>query len=331
MADDAFLEFADVVDDLVLSYRDRDDVPSKHRCVRSLGYDLELGYEPQNVCTHAQFATRPLLERLRELIEPGSSMLGSPDGDRKPSRRTGSPAPWAAAPAELVDEILLGALEMNTRIRAKVGMDKLRVKRKLWRRRIAPSWHPPLVPVYEPHQFLVEQWAKDVPRHEAGETALRDLPKVLARLQHHFPDDPDAAGALVKPSEPSRGRHWGYVEATVRDWHRRARLMTGHSVDDRTVVHRLPNPHAGKRWPGPIHDVPNDCGHDSCWRIHLTHQGAHIALRCPYCRTLGLVEDDVTGALFCDRPSCRDDDGSRHSWSVDAVFQMLSLDGGELG
>jgi hypothetical protein len=176
----------------------------------------------------------------------------------------------------------------------------------------------------------VTQVASVVPKQEAGRAALADLPRVLAKLQLEDPDDPDANGPYVKPSEPWRGRRWGNVEATVRYWHKQARLITGHISTSRTVVHRLPNPHAGAFWPGPLHESPNDCGDPSCWVLQLSRDKEHLTLRCPHCRTIGLVQDEITGALFCDRPSCRDESGNRHEWSIVAIFELLNIEGGEL-
>lgn len=328
---EALLQFDDVVDELLVSFRSTSDWPAGHRCTKPLGYDPALGYEPPNLCTHAQFSTKPLLARLEELVEPGSSLVPPSDKDRRPTRRPGSPAPWAAGPAELLDEILLGALSFNTSMRQLMDLPELEVTRQVWRRRIDPRWHAPLSLFYGPVEEKVTQKASVIPRHDAGRAALADLPRLLGRFQRECPDHPAAHGPYIDTDDPKRGRRWGKVESTVRAWRRRARLLTGHTVDERTVVHRLPNPHSGKRWPWPVCRETPDCGHDSCWRIWLTHAKPLVPLRCPRCSTLGLVQDDITGAMFCDRPSCRDENGARHEWSLDAIFQMLSLDGGELG
>lgn len=326
---DGLLSFQDVVDELLVSFRSKDDWPAKHRCTKPLGYDAS--YDPPGVCTHQQWSTQALLARIEGLVEPGSSMVAAADRDRRPSKRAGSPAPWAAGPAELLDEILLGALGMDRMMRRTLDVAELPVKRKVLTRKLHPDWRPPLALMWVPDTVTVTQPASKVPKHEAGHAALADLPRLLPRFQDEHPDDPAANGPYIRASEPQRGRRWGSIEATVRGWHKRARVMTGHVVDDRTVVHRLPNPHSGTHLLGPVCEQVWSCGHDSCQLIWLSWAKPTIPLRCPHCWTLGLVQDEETGAMFCDRPSCRDDDGARYEWSLDALFQLLRIEGGELG
>lgn len=105
------LTFAQVIDEILVSFTDRDDWPSDHRCTKPGGHQA---------CSHTDFAGEPLLKRLRELIVPGTAPAKEDPGKRSGGKRH-SPAPWDRKAGELVDEILRGAVDFADRVRLVLG------------------------------------------------------------------------------------------------------------------------------------------------------------------------------------------------------------------
>lgn len=304
----------DIVRELVVEFRAKDDRPADHRCATPTGYRGPQQLDRSLVCTHATHSSRSLLDRLASLVAPGAGPAREDPGKRSKSS-TGSPAPWSAEPAELLDEILLGAIDLAVIVRQLLGFAPLPVT--LVRVPADPAWHPPLA--YRPLTLPVHR----APRALAGRAALMDLPVTLPLLQERYPHLGKANGALLDPARPAKGHRWGEVESKVRFWHREAQLLTGHQVEA-PRVREMHNPVFGERRPGPTCDGPYECGHTSCRRIAMGHEREWLRPHCPYCGASGLPQDQKTGAIYCDRSTCRDDRGRRHEWSVDA-FRHFGL------
>lgn len=254
----------DIVRDLLDTYRNADDDPPEHVCTPA--------------CTHAEEGRRPLMVRLAELAEPSRQLLKAKDSPTRSKQKPGSPAPWSAAPAELLDEILNGALDFNRRGRRVLGWPDLEIS--------VPAFV--LVPGHEgdpaPYGIGPRPWVPDVtvpPRRvlatstsieTAGRVALRGLPGVVRALMDNAPE------RRLGSMEFADGRlGQGYIETAVRSWHRRALELTGHEVR----WERLPavrNPDHWTNQPPPLIDEHTrrgprckggECEHESCAALHL--------------------------------------------------------------
>lgn len=297
MADPIALpSFARIVDDLLVSFTDRDDWPADHRCAKG---------DAPVACSHTDFAGQPLLGRLRDLIMPGTAPAKEDPGKRAGGKRH-SPAPWDRKAGELVDEILRGSIDLDARVRRVLGMGALEVTYWLPR----PGWHPPLSRPYR----AASAPAHRVPLEDAGPAALRDLVRILPLLQDRHPDHHLAAyhpvGGAPSWEQPP--------EPAVRSWHQQALLITGHERPWPRVT-QVPNPdhpdncRRGEFLLGP---ACHACQHPSCQLLRGARMNRWVQARCPHCHSASLRQNPVTQAVECLRPRCRDEHGQRHVWSI---------------
>lgn len=117
------------VDELARYFRPGGDVPAEHTChaVWSAGTGPGSVVLVRPACRSRHDRTTGLLGRLEELATPS---MGTVHGDgggggKKAKGPGGSPAPWAARPAELLDEIQRGAIELNENARRLLGFGPL--------------------------------------------------------------------------------------------------------------------------------------------------------------------------------------------------------------
>lgn len=250
--------------------------------------------------------TAPLLERLRSLVPAGTSVPKENPGKSPRGVRPGSPAPWAAQPAELLDEIQRGALDLSQHARRVIGMGPLTVPYVVTP---APAVSGPAHPQCEhvscsairPRTVRV---LADLDPARGGRAALLDVVRLLPALAaadstHHL-----VAGDRV--GQP------GEVEQQLRKWHHRALLLTGHAVAWPRLG-EIPNPQRdAARSIGPAH---LRCAHESCVVIRIGRPRKWIQARCPYCASPSLRQNPETEAIVCTRPSCRDGQGRPNEWS----------------
>lgn len=305
----ARLELDEVIAELVDRYEHPDDWPAEHRCVKSFGYDPMLGYDQRasvdgsievhkTSCDHGSGLS--LIGRLGDLIEPGQRAVQENPG-KAPSGPKGSPAPWSARPAELIDEILRGAIDMHDTTRRVLGLK--------------PD------PKYT-----------DTHLDQRGSNALRALPADILMLEGRGKEDHwlavSACPGRPKCTVGSQHRHPGGIERAVRAWHRRALLVTGHE-QKRAKVGQVLNPlhpdNTERYYRGPIHQRPpfKSCDvHESCEQMRQDRMHRYQQARCPWCQSVSLEQDPVTGHVECVRPGCRDHEGHRHMWTVDELAHL---------
>lgn len=235
-----------------------------------------------------------LLTRLALLIAPGPGSVEPEPGKKSRRGSSGSPAPWNAAAAELLDEIQHGAIDLSARTMAAAGA---------------------------PAQEGVRGRDGSFPRlglHALR--ALRALPAQLELLEQRDPGHPLVRG---RPLAGDRGYEWGRVESELRRWHRRARLMVG--FDEPPVTLRsIPNPVYGLHLLGPVCESWWECGHASCRRVGYSRLGRYVSVSCPVCGARPLVQDPDTGVLACPRSRCRDVSGARTAWSTSALWEYYA-------
>lgn len=295
------LTVEDLVRELLVSYRP-DGMPPGHVCSER--------------CTHTRWGNRALLDRLAELAVPGQQLLpsGEDAGISGKGARRGSPAPWSAPAAELLDEILRGALELNESGRRLLGWDELTVPRPAYEHRGPVRWGPSPAGGIGPRQQLPgdvvrRQPAAAVPAAKvdvsvAGRVALRGLPGILTALQREAPDRRLTAG----PPDKHGVARPGFIEQAVQTWHRRATQVTG----DVTPWHRLPsvlNPDHWSQQPGQVTVVrwlhgprcadPERCGHESCTSLSYFR-----ARRTQRWRPRSRFEGPACERLRCEHESC---------------------------
>ena len=307
----------EVVDELLVGVPA--DIPADHVCRQSRWRQ----------CTHDHLPQRSLLDRLAELSIPAQELLPDPqDSGPAPKRGkapAGSPAPWSAPAAELLDEILRGAVELQKRARGALGLEPFTVA----------VWSP--TTGYEPAGYR-HRPISTVAIAPAGRAALDGLPGVVVLLAER--DHPLG----VRISKSGR-RSQGSIEDRVRSWHQRALTLTGH----RLPLERLPdipNPdhpwavdvprlvgpacdrvlcgHAscaavrGARHGGRMGPVCRSCGHESCRRFRSARQ-KWIRWLCPACGADSLRRDPVNDEVTCLRSSCADAEDQRSSWPMSAL------------
>lgn len=323
-------------------------------------------------CSHDVRDRVSLLDRLAELSMPAQELMPAPDApsmiraagghtNQGGRDRASSPAPWAPAAAELLDEILRGALRAQREARMVLELDPLTVAR-VQVRHIRPRLQPtPIGPVHPPHQHCGHQScgsagletihvpADQVALAVAGRQALRGLPgmvRLLADMDHPL-------GVRIAGEREIRSQ--GKLEDRVRGWHQRALTMLGHQTELERIP-QLPNPDhpwsqvsyyvdhgpvcestwmcghescASIRWPvrmpGPRHGpVCASCAHGSCRRIRAAGR-RWLVWRCPSCGADSLRRDPVTDLVHCLRSSCVDETGAGSSWRM-ADFETGSDD-----
>ncbi|MBD3781684.1 MAG: hypothetical protein IE926_01830 [Micrococcales bacterium] len=309
-----------VVGELVDAYGNHDDVPLEHVCTT----------EGPSACTHGEHWHEPLLQRLAGLAQPGTGAPRDPDS-KPPKGQRGSPAPWAAGPVHLVDEAYRGAVRFDADLRRRLELGPLHVHRGIGERaRIGalcaggrPPFAPCTHPTCQPIRKAITTEAAETPIEIAGPAALRGLPLLVDLLLERDPTHWLVAGPLVDPEHPDRGRAWGEVERSVRRWHKDAKELTGH-VDRPVILRQRFNPFAGQKWLGPTCAGPWTCGHLSCRLIYLAPRPRWENAYCPHCGSAGFPWDATWGVLTCDHPRCRDENGRRPAWSMEAFMRPIT-------
>lgn len=327
-------------------------------------------------CTHSVGQRMPLLDRLAELSLPAQEMMPAPDA---PSMirsagghssgvggrgRAGSPAPWSAQAAELLDEILRGAVAAQRQARQVLELEPPTVARTQVRQvwpRPRPVAVGPLHPV-EAHcghescgstgLEVVAVPVDQVAVADAGRHALRTLPGLVSLLA----DRDHPLGVRITGEREIRSQ--GRLEERVRGWHRRVLTVLGHAVE-LVRLPQLPNPDhpwskprvrfargpvcesllcghpscASVRWPSlpgrRLGPVCVSCGHDSCRRIRAGGR-RWLPWSCPVCGADSLRRDPVTDTVHCLRPSCVDGDGARPEWPMSLLAEGSADPWGDL-
>ena len=252
------------------------------------------------------------------------------DGGQRVKRRPGSPAPWSAPAAELLDEILRGALDLNRRGRRMLGWRDLMVSVPAFTLPGHEGPRPASGIGPRPWVPEVRFAAREVPAtstsvETAGRVALRGLPGVVIALQH---DQPERRLGQRFGDDGLRGQ--GYIEEDVRSWHRRALELTGHQVQWerlRSVPnpdHHSHTPGPGGRFAGPACARTSNCRHRSCYRVQQRGK-AWLPWFCPSCGSDSLRMDPVSDLVHCMRPACRDEAGEPSMWSA-VVFETPAAD-----
>jgi len=320
-------------------------------------------------CTHGVHGRRQsLLDRLAELSKPGQEMMPAPDapsmiraagrstGQHARGAAAGSPAPWSPAAAELLDELLRGAVRAQREGRQTLGLEPatIAVNRKRLRpvrpRTASPVCGPVCRDLWCEHPSClaiagleVEWLNQDLPitslaLEQAGRHALQALPGLVQLLADR--DHPLG----VKITGEREIRTQGLIESRVRGWHQRALTLTGHELP----LERLPElPNPDHKWSmparlvsaGPVCEQAG-CEHPSCWSVRwpalpgqrlgpVCTSCAHSSCRrirsgrrrwlrwaCPTCGADSLRRDPVTDLVHCLRPSCVDVDGRPSTWHM---------------
>lgn len=258
-----------------------------------------------------------LLDALDELSLPSQSLVSDPNAPSTPPRRAGSPAPWSAGPAELLDEIERGSIDLVLTARRVLGLA------------------PPTMPAsgrdgrrHDVPLTLVEPGSAVAP-------ALRALPDLHRRirsrrdLQNHW---------LVRVELADGTLEAGEIEVKLRRWHHRAAVVVG--MEQRPLpVGQVPNPWHPENaigesparggvgwWRGPTcHHNGSLCDHDSCRVMRWSRTHRWVDAVCPWCERPSLLQSPSDGSVYCGRPSCRDSAGRRPSWSVAELRRLGSL------
>ena len=294
----------DLVHELAVSFVDHGGTPAGHVC-RSTR---------RHRCEHTEIDSRAsLLTRLWKLV-PESGVVppavdeGSAGSRGSSSKRApaGSPAPWAAAPAELRDEVLRGAYALQSRCRVALGL--------------------PAVPEEDVRRIRLGKQVIDAsyPAVELGFRALSRLPGLVLELRRK--DHP--LGVRELPDGRLRA---GLVEVEVLRWHARALELLGYEVPwERLPPIENPDVVADEHWflAGPacastgcghasctgvrvsasagrarLGPVCSSCSHGSCQRVRRRRQRL-LPWVCPVCGADSLRVHPVTGTVRCVRPTC---------------------------
>lgn len=271
-------------------------------------------------CDHGPLSSRSaILDRLARLVrEPGVNAAPADDGSRGGRSRSkapaGSPAPWSAAPAELLDEILRGAVVLQSQCRSALHLSEV-VEEDEREIRLG-------------RQVITTTVAPDM----LGRRALARLPGLVDMLRRdgHPLGTTILADGRVRP---------GKVEQRVRRWHSRALVLLGHEVQWRRlapavnpdVQYRPEPPGRGAVTElGPVCAAPS-CGHELCRLVRMTLSVGHrrigpvctscshpscdrvrrwrsryLPARCPDCFADSLRSNPGTGEVRCLRPHCED-------------------------
>lgn len=247
-----------------------------------------------------------LVETLRDLMPLSQALVRDPDAPTAPPGRRHSPAPWSASPAELLDEIGRGAVDLVATARRVLGLPPATV------------------------HAVVEGQRREVPlsavaQDVAGAAALRMLPDLHRRIRA---DRRLVDHWLVRVELEDGTLDAGAIEKRLRSWRHRARVLAGYDVRP-LPVGQVPNPwHLGNIddpndpttpwWRGPVCPTTKAglCGHSSCSTLRWARTERWVMAECPWCSRSSLLQDPADGAVYCARPSCRDDAGHRPRWSV---------------
>lgn len=321
--------------------------PDDHRCTK----------DGRHVCTHHRLGHAPLLARLADMVEPGTTFT-----ERSGSRPTvkGSPAPWDPRAAELIDEILRGAVSRVDRARQVLGLGPAWVSvRRSWPRELDTLGYPWELgygtPLYDSRRMRLAVAPVDL----AGRQALRALPGLLTRLQDTHPDHPLVRGELLVPGNPARGHRLGDIEADLRRWHAAAAVRVAGFEELPSIRWAwIDNPledHWGNSpssWSGPLcpdarrpsirrkgshryrtsaANTPRwepdtaqvSCGHVSCLRIAYAAMGPRVPAWCPWCWRRSLVEDQESGVVRCSRDHPGAGVWATRAAAVDEIRELL--------
>lgn len=293
---------AGVVDELLNGTPTDVDWPVDHRCTKT----------GPSACDHGRRTS--LLDQLTDLVEPGRP--GKTENGTTSGKKPAAPAPWSTAPAELLDGIHRGAVELANHARRVLGFGPLQVA---WMQTLYVTG--PTCPTACEHQScrLVRRGAPGRVRYvpaahdeRGARTAMRDLLRLVDALEERDPEH-----HLVCRRDEQDRRRPGAIEVTLRSWHRQATILTGHSTAW-PRLRQIPNPHRD-RVIGPAHP---QCTHLSCAAIRLGRPPAWMQARCPHCHSASLAQDPTSGSVVCLRPSCRDATGRRHEWSVEELKRL---------
>lgn len=299
-------------------------------------------------CSHppGSLGKRSLLSMLEDMVGDQSGPVKDGNGGGKPSSRKGSPAPWSTQPAELLDQILRGALGLQATARKALGLGPFLVAFEVPQAKVrGPFCEPECVhdscSMLRSHgRQLPPKFVRVSPNRvalrAAGEQALMGLPGLVRQL-----DDRDDPLGVTITAKGARGS--GSIERDVYAWQAAAETLTG----DRVPLQRLPgipNPDREPRLPllfGPTcvahcdHDsceavraarhasrhgrrigpVCRSCAHGSCDRIR-SYRTRLLSWRCPTCGADSLRINWVTDVVTCLRPRCVDEFGERSQWTV---------------
>ena len=273
-------ELSAVVDELARSWWEH--IPVEHVC--SPG------------CTHGWGARDPLLDRVAELVPASMQLARSESAKRAPRGVIGSPAPWSAGPAELLDDVHRSSARMVGEARELLGLGPLMVGT-----------------VDEegvPRQVPLPRCSVDV----GGRAALRALPGVWSQLRARGLD----GHPLVTRYDEERA--WpGLIELRVRGWAAQARRMLGIDTP-RPRLRQIANPRHPAEWVGVPGATPAEigpscetCAHPSCEQFRHDRSHRWVMARCPWCGYASLVQED--DGIVCARRSCLTSAGGRPHWS----------------
>lgn len=293
-------------------------LPDDHVC--TLPFSTPSGETPRHTCSHAVHETAALLDRVEALVEPGTT----PGEGRSHAKGVpaGSPAPWDARAAELLDEVLRGAVDYAVTVRRLLEFSPLLVR----------------VPVCDGVGVVLPVDRDGVPLGLAGRAALRDLamPGRLELLADRKPGHWLVRGELIDPEHPKRGYRPGAVEASVRRWHTRSLEVAGFDAPRPRWLWWAQNPMT--EWERadvplgpacPAQDLQPrlrmqqvTCGHRTCLAIAYAGMGDTVPVWCPECWHRGLQVEPLTGLVFC--PRCLTQEGNRMEWaSVPWVLRAI--------
>lgn len=282
-------------------------------------------------------STDPLRDRVRALVPASQQVLkvGAGGGHRAV---VGSPAPWTARAAELLDEMDRGVVDVVQQARDVLGRGPLE------RLQLEVDWDsiavdPPLVGGrrrLERADLNVDWRARPSSRVRRSRAYVGFSAEVGVQGVHPASRVPvpgvDVAAALCWPVlvETLRDLEGVNVELAewmgrmVRSWHRRAVLLVGDAFAE---WERVPASLGNPWWRDPAVVVeggsardrllsrpslgatctpdhtPGRCWHESCWALRRTRM-RQIPVVCPLCGHRSLLEHVITGEVRCGCPEC---------------------------
>lgn len=235
-----------------------------------------------------------LLQRLDELVVPGRRAAGGEDSLRH-RQVVGSPAPWAAGPAELVAAIEHEAVRWARQVRDEIGYGPLLVR---WTRSV-----PPAVGI-GPELLVRERIpASHVASRPAALAALVDLPDRLDVLAQ---DDPERVAQIEERFVRFRRDALRLLGEVSVAWAHLHRMENLYEVSD--PAYRLA---------GPVCQLM--CRHASCASRRLERRPS-MPVRCPSCGCRSLLLNAERGLVRCGNPGCGSAGGS---WTLEEIEREL--------
>lgn len=224
-------------------------------------------------------------------------------GQTRRHRVSGSPAPWTAAPAELLDEMDRGIVRLIHEARDYLGQPVLS--------QIAHShdmtvWAP--IPAYTTPTW--EATTRTRPPTQLPTLAIAPAARTAWSV---------TAATLNELSSVNRELA-GWMETRIRTWHYRARILTGEITTEWAHLHDavenpyyIPDPRY--RTPGPLCTPPltRTCPHPSC-HTRREERTPTKQIRCPHCDCRSLTEHTITGEIRCTNPGCSTPTGDQPTW-----------------